>query len=151
MLWDKKAAPVLSERTSSDAIPLNDSTPPKNGSYGRAAAPAGSVLGPSIRIKGELRLNEELLIEGQFDGNLQVHDQRVVIGPQATVKSDIEAREAVVHGKVHGNISAQERIEIGETGHVTGDVVAPSILIESGAYYKGKIEILTQETKEPTP
>ncbi len=154
MLWDKKAPSAVSERPVSEAVPVSISDPGRSGSNGGAPGadairPGRSILGQSIRVKGELRVAEELLIEGQFDGALDVHGQRVTIGREARVKSDIQAREAVVHGTVHGNISAQQRVEIRETGHVTGDIVSPSVVIEAGAYYKGKIEILNQETKDP--
>jgi cytoskeletal protein CcmA (bactofilin family) len=148
MLWEKKMTSgraVSDSRVSAPKVNRNGSD---NASSPDQARSGKSVLGPSIKVKGELRGDEELFIEGQFEGRLQVQNQRITIGPRAKVKSDIQAREAVVEGGVVGNISAQQRIEIRETGHVAGDLVAPSIVIESGAYYKGKIEILTQETKE---
>lgn len=110
-----------------------------------------TILGPSITLRGELAGDEDLAIEGQFDGSLHLRDHCLTVGPQGQVKAEIEASRVIVQGAVTGNITARERIEIRKTGRVLGDLVAPGIAIEDGAYFKGSIEILREEARPQTP
>lgn len=104
-----------------------------------------TVLGRSAVMHGEITANEDLLIEGQCDGTINVQDHCLTVGPQGQVKAQIHARQVVIHGSVEGNVSAREKIEIRKTGRVLGDLVAPGIAIDDGAYVKGSIEILREE------
>ena len=106
-------------------------------------------LGRSLVVKGDVMGNEDLTIFGQFEGTLTLQGHCLTIGPEGKVKADIQAAQVVIHGSVHGNISVKERVEIYKTGHVVGDLVAPGISIEDGAYYKGKIEILRPNENAP--
>ena len=118
------------------------------------AAPEESnrtILGPSVTLRGELAGDEDLVIEGQFDGTVHLHDCCLTIGPQGQVKAEIQARRVVVQGAVTGNITARERIEIRKTGRVMGDLLAAGIAIEDGAYFKGSIEILREESPRQAP
>lgn len=101
-----------------------------------------TLLGHTLVFKGDLSGSEDLVIAGQFEGTLNVQGHCVMVGPEGQVKADIQASRVVIQGTVHGNISVKERVEIHKSGHVVGDVVAPGISIEDGAYFKGKIEIL---------
>src|SRR5579863_2047933 len=101
-----------------------------------------STLGRSMVLKGELSAKEDLTVEGQFEGTIDVADNTVTVGSQGQVKSEIRARHVVVHGSVSGKIAAREKIDIRRTGNVTGDLVAAGVAIEDGAYFKGSIEIL---------
>jgi cytoskeletal protein CcmA (bactofilin family) len=156
MLWERKSAVMPSDTRgieNPEGLPLNVHTPKKtwsdNGAgVGSRLARNGTVLGHSVTFKGELSLSEDLLIEGQFEGKLSVHDSCVTIGPDATVRSDICAGEAIVLGAVEGNISAQHRIEIRKSGRAVGDLTAPGIVVESGAYFKGRIEVLNQKNDD---
>ena len=109
--------------------------------------PNRTVLGPSVTLRGELTADEDLAIEGQFDGTIHLRDHCLTVGPQGQVKAEIEASRVIVQGAVTGNITARERIEIRKTGKVMGDLVAPGIAIEDGAYFKGSIEILREENR----
>jgi len=118
-----------------------------------AVTPAESnrtLLGRSLVVKGDISGSEDLMIAGQFEGTLSVNGQCVTVGPEGVVKADIQAARVIIHGSVHGNITVQERVEILKSGHVVGDVMAPGISIEDGAYFKGKIEILRDGNK-PEP
>lgn len=128
--------------------PMADVTP-------RPPAPTGgqasSTLGRSMSIKGELTAKEDLVIEGQFEGTIDVAEHTVTVGPQGQVKSEIRARQVVVHGSVNGKVSAREKIDIRRTGNVTGDLQAAGVAIEDGAYFKGSIEILREGRAEAAP
>ncbi len=107
-----------------------------------------TYLGRSVVLRGELTGTEDLVIEGQFDGNINVQDNSLTVGPEGHVKAEVRARRVVIHGSLNGNISAREKIEIRKSGHVEGDLLAASIGIEEGAYFKGSIEILREEAQE---
>jgi cytoskeletal protein CcmA (bactofilin family) len=109
-----------------------------------------STLGRSMVLKGELTGKEDLTVEGQFEGTIDVAENTVTVGAQGQVKSEIRARHVIVHGSVSGKIAAREKIDIRRTGNVTGDLVASGVAIEDGAYFKGSIEIL-REGKSETP
>lgn len=107
-----------------------------------------TVLGRSLVLRGELTGNEDLLIEGQFDGTINVQEHCLTVGAHGQVKAEIHARQVVIQGAVNGNVTAREKVEIRKTGRVLGDLVAAGVAIEDGAYFKGSIEILREEASE---
>lgn len=107
-----------------------------------------TVFGQSVVLHGDLAGKEDLLIEGQVEGTINVPDHCVTIGAHGEVKAEIQARQVVILGSVTGNISARERIEIRKTGQVVGDLVAAAIAIEGGAFLKGSIDIQRDQNQE---
>ena len=103
-----------------------------------------TVVGPTLVFKGDLSGSEDLIISGQVDGKISVQGHSITIGPEGKVKAEIRASKVIIEGSVQGNINVQERVEIHKTGHVVGDLTAPGISIEDGAYFKGKIEIIRE-------
>jgi cytoskeletal protein CcmA (bactofilin family) len=102
---------------------------------------AGSVIGASVLIKGQIHSREDLRLEGEAEGQVQV-DGRLTVGQQGKVRANIIAREVVMSGTVEGNIDASERIVLTKDSHLTGDVKTAGIVIEDGAYFKGGIDIV---------
>ncbi len=98
-------------------------------------------LGPSLHVKGEITGNEDLHVDGNVEGLIQLEDRKLVVGASAKVTADVIAREVVVYGNVKGNLRARDRIEIKKDGSVVGDLTTARIMIEDGAYFKGSIEI----------
>lgn len=98
----------------------------------------GSILGPTLRFKGELTAGEDLLIEGQVVGSIK-HTRRLTIGPQGHVKAQIEGHIVSIAGTVEGDVQAQTSVAVMETGHLTGDVRAPSVSIVDGADFNGNV------------
>ena len=98
-------------------------------------------IGKSITIKGEITGSEALHIEGRVEGIIRCNGAYLNIGPEASVQAKVEAREIVVRGSVIGNVSVTERIDIRSGGSLVGDVVAHSVSIEEGAYFKGSIDM----------
>lgn len=101
-----------------------------------------TVVGRSTILSGELSGKGDLLIEGQFQGTVNLPENCVTVGSGGEVKAELHARHVIVHGAVTGNISAGEKIEIRKTGHVVGDLVSAAIAIEDGAFFKGSIDIV---------
>lgn len=100
-----------------------------------------ATLGKSLVIKGEVSGSESLFIDGRVEGSINLPGNRVTIGRNGVVAANISAREIVVLGKVRGNMTASDRVDIRGEGSLTGDVVAQRISIEDGAYFKGGIDI----------
>jgi cytoskeletal protein CcmA (bactofilin family) len=107
-----------------------------------------TVLGQTVVLKGELSANEDLLIEGQFEGTISLEDHCLTVGADGQVKAEIRARQVVILGAVSGNVVAGEKVEIRRSGHVVGDLKAAAVGIEEGAYFKGSIDILREEAQE---
>ena len=104
-----------------------------------------SVIGKTITITGEITGSEALHVEGRVNGSIRFEGAYLNIGPDAVVKSTVNAREVVVRGSVNGNVSVSERIDIRSGGSLTGDVTAHSVSIEEGAYFKGSIDMRRTE------
>jgi cytoskeletal protein CcmA (bactofilin family) len=104
-----------------------------------------TLLGSSVILKGELSGDEDLTIEGQFDGSINLKDNCLTIGQNGQVKADINARQVVISGKLSGKVNARDKVEIHRTGNVVGDLITMGVAIEEGAYFKGSIEILREE------
>ena len=98
-------------------------------------------IGKSVVIKGELSGSEDLTIEGQVEGKIELKQNVLTIGPNGRIKAEIFAKCIVVQGEVHGNITASERADIRDNGSVDGDLSAPRIAIADGAHFRGSIDM----------
>ena len=121
---------------------MNDTAPsspvPSNSGAGLRATT--TIVGSTIRIQGTVISGEEILLEGELSGTLEL-DQRLTIAAKGKVEADIKAKEVIVGGSVKGNVTASERITLRTGANVVGDVKTAGIVIEDGAYFKGGIDI----------
>jgi cytoskeletal protein CcmA (bactofilin family) len=122
-----------------------------------SAAPARSegsekptVFGSSMKIIGDVSSDEELYVDGELEGKLDLKN-RLTIGPASKVKANIKAREVVVFGSVRGNVEAEERIALRAGATIVGDIKTAGIIIEDGAYFKGGIDISKSEPSKSGP
>jgi cytoskeletal protein CcmA (bactofilin family) len=155
MWWEKKGRRVTRQVPKPTAAPpaISELEQAMTETTGKLAnqPPSGSpqtVVGRTTVMRGQLSGNEDLLIEGQFEGTITLQDHCVTVGADGQVKAEIQARQVAILGSVAGNISAREKIAIRRTGHVVGDLVAATVAIEEGAYFKGSIDILREEPQE---
>jgi cytoskeletal protein CcmA (bactofilin family) len=102
-----------------------------------------AVIGKSVVIKGEVSGSESLFIEGRVEGVINLPGNRVTVGREGHVAATVTAREVIVHGKIVGNVDAIDRLNVRSEGSLTGDVIAHRIMVEDGAFFKGKIDIRT--------
>jgi cytoskeletal protein CcmA (bactofilin family) len=98
-------------------------------------------IGKSVVIKGELSGSEDLYLDGEVEGSIELTGHSITIGPNGRVKANIHAREVVILGKVDGNVNGDERVEVKRSGVLAGDISTQRILIEDGAYFKGSIDV----------
>ena len=104
-----------------------------------------ATIGKGLFIKGEITGSESLYIDGKIEGTINLPGNRLTVGKNGQVNAAINAREIVVLGKVRGNVSATDRVDIRAEGSLTGDVAAARISIEDGAFFKGGIDIKKPE------
>ncbi len=107
-------------------------------------------IGKSVVVKGELSGSEDLYVDGQIEGTIELQGNALTIGPNGQVRANVNAKNLVVHGKLDGNVRVSERTELRKTAMVTGDISSQKIAIEDGAYFKGKVDI-QKELPKSTP
>jgi len=122
-------------------------------STNRNAAPAGdqAVISKGLFVKGEISGTESLYIDGKVEGAINLPGNRVTIGRKGQVGANVTAREVAVMGKVRGNVTATDRVDIRAEGALSGDVSAARISIEDGAFFKGGIDIRKADAKPGQP
>jgi len=136
--------------------PVMSTTPSNLSEPTPAPAPRNAVLnnqeqasiGKSLVIKGEVTGSESLYIDGRVEGAINLPGNRVTVGRNGQVQANINAKEVVILGKVKGNVTASDRVDIRNQGSLTGDVVCQRISIEDGAYFKGGIDIRKPGVKD---
>lgn len=114
-------------------------------------SPTAGYLTISHTIRGEISGREDLYVDGEIEGKVNLEDAKIVIGPNGRLTADVEAREILVLGKVKGNLHGRDSVTIGRTGHVIGDVVTRYISVEDGAQVQGSLDVTrTEETPRVT-
>jgi cytoskeletal protein CcmA (bactofilin family) len=107
-------------------------------------------IGKSVAIKGQLFGSEDLYLDGEVEGSVELHGHSLILGPNARVRANVHAGEIVIHGKIDGNLHAEERVELKRSAIVNGDVKARRLAIEDGAFIKGGIAV-EKEAPKPQP
>jgi cytoskeletal protein CcmA (bactofilin family) len=120
-------------------------TPPR--SSGAEPRRGSATIGPSIRIKGDLSGEEDLVVEGKVDGKIELRQNAVTVGRSGRVRADIYGSTISVEGEVEGNLFADEQILVRASGKVLGNLTAPRVSLEDGAKFKGSIDM---EPKQAT-
>lgn len=138
---DKGQEPASREGASSKAAPAQQ--PAR-----RPATPAGTqeaaVIGPSIHIDGDLRGEEDLIIEGEVNGTVQLKNNSLTIGAQGKVSADVYAHSVYVEGYTEGDLYGSERVSVRKSAQVRGNITSPRVSLEDGARFKGTIEMDAQ-------
>jgi cytoskeletal protein CcmA (bactofilin family) len=135
--------PVSAPSTPSSSTPPIRETPKEVSVSSKTAA----CISQGIKIKGEVTGSEDLFVDGQVDGKLNLTNGSLTIGPNGRVKADVTAREVIVRGMVEGKVSGRDKVLLGSTGQVTGEVQTDRLAIEDGAMLRGRVEAGKQPTK----
>lgn len=108
-----------------------------------------TTIGSAISIVGDIYSKEDLFLDGQVRGNLDIREARLTIGPNGKAESNVNAREVVILGQVHGDIEASQKISIRKDGSLIGNIKTTGIVIDDEAYFKGSIDIV-RKPAQPT-
>jgi cytoskeletal protein CcmA (bactofilin family) len=158
---------MWNKRKEEEYPPKSPATPPASASQTKENAPMSTnpapshhatdsrgpaVIGKSVMIKGQIFSREDLTIDGEIDGSVELHEHRLTVGPNGKLQAGVKAREVVVLGTIHGNVEASDKIDIRKDAKLVGDIKTARIVIEDGAYFKGSIDIARPEaTRASTP
>jgi cytoskeletal protein CcmA (bactofilin family) len=104
-------------------------------------------IGRSVTIKGELSGAEDLFVDGEVEGSIELRSHGLTVGPNGRVHANIVAQDVVIFGKVEGNVRGNERVELKRSAVLHGDIFTQRIVIEDGAFLKGGIDIQKAEPK----
>lgn len=110
--------------------------------------PSGGIVTSTLLIKGDVRGSEDLYIDGEVQGTIHLSNGRVTVGPHGKISADVDAREIIVRGKVQGALRGRDRVEIGSTGEVRGDIATLRIAIGEGAQIHSKVEIARADNSQ---
>ncbi len=143
-MWNKPQSD-----SESQSQPEPQASPPSRPAVATSSRQA--VLGPSISIKGNLSGEEDVLIEGQIDGEISFRQNTVTIGPKGRVKADIHCKTVFVEGQVNGNLYGAEKVVVRQSGRVEGNAVAPRVVLEEGANFRGNIDMQPRSGKHAGP
>jgi cytoskeletal protein CcmA (bactofilin family) len=160
-MWGQKeeASPTKTAMLTTDqpvATP-DTSQPPASSTVVNPAADgdrSGRVqarIGKTLKLKGEMTGSEDVYVDGEVEGTVELRDNTLVVGPSGKVRAQVKARSITILGHLEGKVQASERIEIRKTGSLEGDLVTPRIVIEDGAVFRGSIDVLKPEIKEKAP
>jgi cytoskeletal protein CcmA (bactofilin family) len=131
----EKPADLSMQRPQDSGPPRPETSASRSGSAGHA------VIGASIHIDGDVRGEEDLLIEGEVNGTVQLKNNSLTIGPQGKVRADVYAHSVYVDGYLEGDLYGSERVHIRKSAQVRGNVTSPRVSLEDGAKFKGSIEM----------
>lgn len=138
-MWDKRdSAPPRGPQPSAPArIDSAPATHPTSGPSSRGRA----NIGGSLFIKGEVSGSEDMTVEGRVEGVIDLKDHCLTIAQSGRVSAEIHAKSVTIQGEVNGNVHADEKVEIAETGRLVGDLFAPRVAISDGAQFQGNVDM----------
>ncbi len=114
-----------------------------------ATRTGNAVLGKSVVVKGQILSREDLTIDGEVEGTIEMQEHRLTVGQNGKVRASVKAREVIVLGTLHGNVETGDRIDIRKEAKLVGDIRTARIVIEDGAYFKGNVDIVRAEVPKP--
>jgi cytoskeletal protein CcmA (bactofilin family) len=155
-MWNKRkeeeyppkpaSAPAPTASQAKENVPVSTNPTP---SHSTTDSRGPAIIGKSVMIKGQIFSREDLTIDGEIDGSVELHEHRLTVGPNGKLQAGVKAREVVVLGTIHGNVEASDKIDIRKDAKLVGDIKTARIVIEDGAYFKGSIDIARPEISKP--
>ena len=136
---DEPQKPVTNTTAAYPAVPPKEVRPvdvPKHDARNEVAH-----IGKAVLIKGELSGSEDLYLDGEVEGTIELDHNSLTVGPNGRIRAHINAREVIIHGKVDGNIHGIDRVELRRSAVLVGDITTQRVSIEDGAFFKGSIDI----------
>jgi len=109
-----------------------------------------NILNSDVEIKGTLRFNGELTFDGKLDGDI-TSEGILNLGDNAVIKGNLNSNSVVLRGKINGNVTAQDRIEIKAKTEMFGDIRSAKLVIEEGVTFVGKTEVNPNKVQPMVP
>lgn len=106
-----------------------------------------TLLGRDTVIEGTLTFKETIRVDGHISGKLISTDGTVIVGENAVLDADIQVAVAIIRGKINGRVEALQRVEIYAPAQVDGDIIAPTVAIDSGVIFNGNCKMKSQPSK----
>lgn len=153
-MWGRRDEPQAPARPSTESTPpapvSRQPEPPVQPVVASSipAAPSSAEgrqaarIGKSLSIKGDISGNEDLYVDGEVHGKIDLKGHHVTVGPNGQVHADVTARGITILGHLQGNLRAEEKVDIRQTGTVEGELITVGISIEEGAVFRGSIDIV---------
>jgi cytoskeletal protein CcmA (bactofilin family) len=125
-------------------------------SFARELPVAKAMLGQNVKVEGHIRSREDLTIEGEMEGTIDMAEHCLTIAASGKVRANVKVREIEVLGSIEGKIEAVDKVYIRKSARLVGEIHSASIIIEDGGYIKGSIELSrqpadSQKVKTPPP
>jgi len=143
----KPAAPAANTPPQTVTPSVEPAARPAVGDHSRGLERSTVNIGKSVIIKGELSGSEDLTIEGQVDGKIELRQNVLTIGANGKIKAQVFAKAVIILGEVTGNVTASEKVDIRDNGSVDGDITSPRVAIAEGAHFRGSIDMQRQGEK----
>ena len=122
--------------------------PTKPGFHGTPSLSSSvATIGETMKFKGELYGDEDVVIQGNIEGKINLPKNTLTIGEQGTVNATVDARSIVIYGSVSGELNCSEQLVLYRSGRVTGNIVTPRVTLEDGCHFKGSIDMENEEEK----
>ena len=158
-MWNKRKEEEYPPKPTAPSVattnPIKETAPVSTNPAPNFHAPSDprgpAVIGKSVMIKGQIFSREDLTIDGEVDGSVELHEHRLTVGPNGKLQAGVKAREVVVLGTIHGNVEASDKIDIRKDAKLVGDIKTARIVIEDGAFFKGSIDIARPEAPRTAP
>jgi len=121
----------------------------RSGGHGMDVPKTGDFahIGKSVMIKGELTGSEDMYVDGNVEGTVELRNNSLTVGPNGRIKANITAKTVVIQGRVEGSVTTSDRVELKKSAVVNGDITTTRIAIEEGAAFQGKVEIQREAGK----
>src|SRR5687767_14308284 len=147
----KPAAPTATPPQTVTPSPEPAVVRPSAGDHQRGMERSTVNIGKSVVIKGELNGSEDLTIEGQVEGKIELRQNVLTIGANGRIKAQVFAKAVIILGEVTGNVTATEKVDIRDNGSVDGDIASPRVAIAEGAHFRGSIDMQRTGGKDAGP
>jgi len=134
----KSTKPDFARKTSSSAASAAKTPAP---APAKSTRDQSTTIGASIIIKGELSGEEDLVIQGNVEGTVNLKDNSISVSEQGKVQADMYARSIIVQGELSGDLYGTESVTVARSGRVNGNIIAPRVVLEDGAKFKGNIDM----------
>lgn len=138
--------PKVSKNTKGTKTVSATKTPPPAPASATSARDHSTTIGASIKIRGELSGEENLVIQGNVEGTIKLKDHSVSVGEQGSIQADVYAKSIIIQGELSGDLYGTDNVTVARSGRVNGNIIAPRVVLEDGAKFKGSIDMDSKPT-----